>query len=59
MAFQYTVGQIAMPQQFDRTAKMGFQPLGRHFGVGVVVQSLIDASDGLDILQHGTDVVTY
>lgn len=54
---QYPVRQRAMPQEFDGAVEVTFEPLFGDARIGVVVQRLVDAGDGLYLLQHGADVV--
>lgn len=54
---QYPVRQRAVPQEFDGAVEVAFEPLSGDARVGVVVQRLVDAGDGLHLLQHGADVV--
>ena len=56
---QDAVGQVAMAQQLDGTVEVLLQPLARDARVGVVVQRLVDAGDGLHLLEHGADVVAH
>lgn len=46
-----------MAQQLYRTVEVPLQPLSRDAGIGMVIQRLVDAGDGFDLLQHSADVV--
>lgn len=59
MLSQYSMWQCAVPQEFYRAVEVTLQPLAADAGVGVVVQRFVDAGDGLDLLQHGADVVAH
>ncbi len=55
--FQYPVRQRPVSQQFDRAVEVAFQPFFRNARIGMVIQCLVDAGNGLDMLQYRADVV--
>lgn len=59
MAFQDTMRQIAMSQQFNGTLKLRFQPLGGDFRIRMVIQCAVHAGHTLHVLQNGADVMTH
>lgn len=59
MAFQDSVGQIPVAEQFDGASEVFFQPFRRHLRVGMVVECAVDTGNTLYILQDGTDVVAH
>ena len=53
------MGQVAVSQQVDGAAEVLVNPFHGDLRVGVIVECLVDAGDGLHRLQDGTDVVTH
>lgn len=58
MFTENAVWQCAVSQQFDGAVEVSFQPFCGDACVRVVIQCLVDAGDGLHLLQHSADVVT-
>ena len=59
MAFQDSVGQIPVAEQFDGASEMLFQPFGGYFRIGMIIQRFVDARYGFYILQHSAYVMAY
>ena len=59
MTFQYAMGQMSVSQQLNRASEMFFQPFGRHFRIGMIIQRFVYASNGFYVLKYRANVVTY
>ena len=59
MTFQYAMGQMSVSQQLNRASEMFFQPFGRHFRIGMIIQRFVYASNGFYVLKYRANVVRW